>query len=206
MEHFEKHGAALRPDRQMEAFREALEDCQLSDLGFIGSKFTWYNNREDEYFTKAWLDRVVTNPDWCEKFGETYVFVLAARSSDHCPFFFFFFFLNIGNNGVKDTYTVETFKFEANWMVNDACSSGVKDAWKDRVFEGDPLDILVIKLEQCKQQLMRWSKWNGKRRRSARLKNTTKRRESLQSWVAPETMGEINENEGTIDDMLERED
>jgi hypothetical protein len=101
MEHFEKHGAALRPDRQMEAFREALEDCQLSDLGFIGSKFTWYNNREDEYFTKAWLDRVVTNPDWCEKFGETYVFVLAARSSDHCPFFSFFFSLILEIMGLK---------------------------------------------------------------------------------------------------------
>jgi hypothetical protein len=72
----------------MEAFREALEDCQLNDLGFIGSKFTWYNNREDEYFTKAWLDRAVANPDWCEKFGETDVFVLATRSSNHCLFFF----------------------------------------------------------------------------------------------------------------------
>jgi hypothetical protein len=52
IEHFEKHGAALQPNRQMEAFREALEEYQLRDLGFIGSKFTRCNNREDTSFTK----------------------------------------------------------------------------------------------------------------------------------------------------------
>jgi hypothetical protein len=37
-------------------FRNVLETCQLSDLGFIGSKFTWCNNKEDEYFMKKRLN------------------------------------------------------------------------------------------------------------------------------------------------------
>jgi hypothetical protein len=149
MELSEKYGATLRPDRQMEAFKKTLEDCKLSDLGFIGSKFTWCNNREDAYFTKKRLDRAVANSDWCEKFGEMDVFVLGARSSDHCPLL-----LNIGAYRVEDTRMIETFKFEVNWMVNESCSSIVKDAWEGREYEGDPLDILLSKLEQCKKQLM----------------------------------------------------
>ncbi|KAF5459775.1 hypothetical protein F2P56_019693 [Juglans regia] len=55
----EKAGATLKPYRQMEIFREALEDCGLSDLGFEDSKYTWCNGREGREFTKERLDRVV---------------------------------------------------------------------------------------------------------------------------------------------------
>ncbi|KAL6134008.1 hypothetical protein ACLB2K_066241 [Fragaria x ananassa] len=37
-------GGALRPDRQMEAFKEALEECELADLRFVGPSFTWKGN------------------------------------------------------------------------------------------------------------------------------------------------------------------
>lgn len=33
---FEKKGGRLHSDRQMKEFREALEDCNLLDLGFTG--------------------------------------------------------------------------------------------------------------------------------------------------------------------------
>lgn len=48
----EKFGASLRRESQMEAFRVVLKECQLSDLGFKGSKFTWLNCRQDGIFTK----------------------------------------------------------------------------------------------------------------------------------------------------------
>ena len=59
----EKWGAAVRKESQMEQFRGCLEECQLSDLGFIGSKYTWTNAREDGDFTKVWLDRVLANKE-----------------------------------------------------------------------------------------------------------------------------------------------
>lgn len=37
---FEKEGGALRDERRMMAFREVLEDCELQDMGFMGSNFT----------------------------------------------------------------------------------------------------------------------------------------------------------------------
>ena len=42
---------------QMDAFREALEGCQLEDLGFKGYPFTWNNKRPGEANTKLRLDR-----------------------------------------------------------------------------------------------------------------------------------------------------
>jgi hypothetical protein len=46
----EKNGVALRKEGQMKQFREALEDCNVSDLDFIGSKYTWNNGRQDDGF------------------------------------------------------------------------------------------------------------------------------------------------------------
>lgn len=59
MAHLEKFGAASRSDRQMASFQDSLEDCQLSDLGFTGSKYTWCNNRTDHNFTKdVWTEQL----------------------------------------------------------------------------------------------------------------------------------------------------
>lgn len=41
-----KHGGRDRNERQMENFRDVLNDCTLCDLGFSDLPFTWYNNRE----------------------------------------------------------------------------------------------------------------------------------------------------------------
>lgn len=40
-----KRGGRPRPESQMEAFKNVLLDCSLSDLGFDGPKFTWWNGR-----------------------------------------------------------------------------------------------------------------------------------------------------------------
>ena len=41
----EKHGRHNRLERQMQLFRDVLDECGFVDLGFAGPKFTWTNNR-----------------------------------------------------------------------------------------------------------------------------------------------------------------
>ena len=41
----EKQGWLIRPKRQMQGFRDALDYCRLRDLGFNGFPFTWCNRR-----------------------------------------------------------------------------------------------------------------------------------------------------------------
>lgn len=38
---FEKVGGAPREKKRMEEFRDVLEECQLMDIGFLGTRFTW---------------------------------------------------------------------------------------------------------------------------------------------------------------------
>ncbi|KAM2450907.1 hypothetical protein TB2_008327 [Malus domestica] len=45
---FEQLGGVGRRNSQMNGFREAVHDCGLVDLGFIGSEYTWTDNRDDE--------------------------------------------------------------------------------------------------------------------------------------------------------------
>lgn len=107
--HSEKYGAAPRTNRQMVAFRDSLEVCQLSDMGFIGSKYTWCNNRTDHGFTKEHLDRAVADSSWCKLFGSVDVVVLVCRNSNHCPIL-----VNFGSLGGTSHRRQYFFRFEAS--------------------------------------------------------------------------------------------
>jgi hypothetical protein len=49
----------------MKAFRRALEDTQLSDLGFVDEPFTWRKNRHvTDGYIRVRLDRAVANVEW----------------------------------------------------------------------------------------------------------------------------------------------
>ncbi|XP_075661151.1 uncharacterized protein LOC142630978 [Castanea sativa] len=45
----EKLGGRNRPARQMEDFRDVLDECGFRDLGFVGGKFTWCNGHPDGF-------------------------------------------------------------------------------------------------------------------------------------------------------------
>ena len=64
-----KDGGQPKPQRCMDRFREALEDCSLADLGFVGDPFTWRNNSHtsDNYIRER-LDRAMADADWSQRF------------------------------------------------------------------------------------------------------------------------------------------
>jgi hypothetical protein len=55
----EKEGGNHRPQNYMQAFRDALTNCGLEDLGYSGNIFTWKRGRIRER-----LDRAVANEAW----------------------------------------------------------------------------------------------------------------------------------------------
>lgn len=56
---FEKEGGNERQERFMQAFRETLEDGNLSDHGYTGDKFTWHRG-----LIRERLDRALVNEGW----------------------------------------------------------------------------------------------------------------------------------------------
>ena len=76
----EKIGGRLRSVAQMTEFRQALADCNLSDMGTAGGWFTWSDSH-----TKERLDRGTCSKSWLRAFGFSRVFTLPPSRSDHSP-------------------------------------------------------------------------------------------------------------------------
>jgi cation diffusion facilitator CzcD-associated flavoprotein CzcO len=65
-----KVGGAWRHKVQMERFRSTIQFCQLGDLGFRGSKYTWSNKRKARGFILGSLDRAMATTSWCGHFPD----------------------------------------------------------------------------------------------------------------------------------------
>ena len=87
----EKWGGNNRSSSQMRRFQLALEECELSDLGFRGPKYIWSNCRESGEFIKEHFDRGVANIEWCDLFPSAEIWVEGQTNSDHAMLNLFLF-------------------------------------------------------------------------------------------------------------------
>jgi hypothetical protein len=55
----DKEGENPQPNGYMQAFRDALIDSELEDIGFHGEKFTWKRGKIQEK-----LDRALSDGEW----------------------------------------------------------------------------------------------------------------------------------------------
>lgn len=55
-------------DEQMDEFRRLLENCSLTNLGWVGDKYAWCKGHEDGTFIRERLDRAVANHTWLSKY------------------------------------------------------------------------------------------------------------------------------------------
>jgi hypothetical protein len=199
-EQSEKSGAVLRRGSQMTQFHEVLEDCHFSDLGYIGSKYTWTNCRQDGSFIKEHLDRAVANMGWIQLYKKVEVNVLAARRSDHKPLFISF--TNMAENFRQVHRGV---KFEAKWLADEESRDIITCAWTECSGGGSSIQMVQQKLEQCKTMLRRW---NGQKYGCAEkaIKEKTKKLEILQKNEGVGDRLAIMKLQQEIDFLLEQED
>ena len=64
----------------MHNFHNALDSCDLNDLGYIGDLFTWHRGN-----MRSRLDRVVGNLSWSQMHADAAVIHLEYNHSDHRP-------------------------------------------------------------------------------------------------------------------------
>jgi hypothetical protein len=76
----EKEGGNTRPQHFMQAFRDAVNDCNLEDIGFSGDPFTWRRGRIRER-----LDRELASSTWITMHPEASLQHLECMRSDHRP-------------------------------------------------------------------------------------------------------------------------
>ncbi|KAG2706415.1 hypothetical protein I3760_05G103200 [Carya illinoinensis] len=151
LDNFEKYGGSLRSNTQLREFREVLEVCELRDLGFVGTRFTWSNRREGASLIMQRLDRFLANSLWCDLYPNLRVYHGVAAHSDHSPLWLDIEGVLIRRRGKK------LFRFEAMWVGETACSSIIENVWR-RVEDSASLSCILSCISTCAEDLGSWNK------------------------------------------------
>ncbi|KAL6550651.1 hypothetical protein OROMI_021139 [Orobanche minor] len=140
----EKKGDSPPIPSEMEEFRDAILDCDLTDGGFVGPPFTWHSNG-------VWqrLDRIFFFASWFSKFTHCCVRHLPRQKSDHhallCEFH---------KDASKHT---SSFRFQNMWAKHHLFLDVVSDSWSIPMpFAG--LLKLSKKLSRLKLTLKEWNR------------------------------------------------
>ncbi|OEL18601.1 hypothetical protein BAE44_0020380 [Dichanthelium oligosanthes] len=137
----------------MDRFREALEDCSLTDLGFMGDPFTWCNNcHNSDGYIRERLDRAVADIDWRSRFPSYRVINGEPRHSDHRPIIVV---LN-EEEGAIGSQAAPAFRFEAGWAKEEECATIVENAWKLTV--GPRAGSVEDAVREVAAELLDWSR------------------------------------------------
>ncbi|XP_038996667.1 uncharacterized protein LOC120121355 [Hibiscus syriacus] len=127
----------------MQEFLCALEDCNLTYIGFVGSWFTWERGRMTAKNIGEPLDRGVVTDTWEVLFPNFKLSHLIHSMSDHCP-------LLLNTNSFNDTSKRWHFRFYSSWLLEDSCEVEVVKLWNE--VEG----MLTTKLQHVSQGLGVW--------------------------------------------------
>lgn len=121
----EKKGGALASQRKCDLFMERMDDCQLMDLGAVGTHFTWRGplfNGLERVFER--LDRALRNSSWRLRFSEAYVKVLPRVDFlDHHPLVIYLF-------GSVVVGVPRIFRFENAWLTHEGYTEFLKMNWE----------------------------------------------------------------------------
>lgn len=70
---------------EVDDFRHCVNTCNLVDLGFKESIFTWWNGKAEEVYIFKRLDRCLANIEFQQTFPGLEVTHLSKIGSDHSP-------------------------------------------------------------------------------------------------------------------------
>jgi len=147
---FEHFSNTNRRESQMQAFRDALSDCNLSDLGFRGLPWMYDNKQEGERNVRVRLDRAVASTVWSDLFSSAQVQHLVSSRSDHCPL--------LKNLFVGQLQPLQRPKLrnEIMWEREESLPETIKAAW-EREGVATNLGGVTSKLQSVMSALKVWN-------------------------------------------------
>ena len=140
----EQFGGVTRPESQMEGFRNAVNACGFSDLGFIGLPYTWDNRQQGADNIKVRLDRAFATESFSDLFRETKVWNMQTTESDHSCLIIE---CNCSNRGRSRKQ--KKFRYENMWRRDPSYMKLVEDPWGDgaAVHDMNPLHHMLGKMQ-----------------------------------------------------------
>ncbi|KAM0870562.1 hypothetical protein ACQ4PT_039934 [Festuca glaucescens] len=186
----EHMSACRRPEGQMAAFRDALMICELKDLEFQGTPFTYDNMRRGNANVKVRLDRALADDRWRDIYSDASVVHLVSPCSDHYPL------LIKMTREVVSSPMRKCKRYEIMWERGHMLPGVVANAWHDVGPKSD-LGEVNAALKKVMDVLHVWGrrKFGNVTRELARMR---RKLEDLYKYNAPMEM-----IRATMDDMNE---
>ena len=130
-------------------FRDCLELCELMDLGFSGTPFTYDNGQMGDRNVRVRLDRACADEALWDLFPFAQVTHLTTSCSDHVP-------LMIRLAHEEPLHTEISPRYEIMWERHETGSDTINSAWTD--WGGsNSMEELRAKLQAISQDLGRWN-------------------------------------------------
>ncbi|XP_060170934.1 uncharacterized protein LOC132601901 [Lycium barbarum] len=145
----EKFGGLPVQFAETEDFRQCIDICQLMDLGFTGSMFTWWNGRSDEACIFKRLDRCLGNQALQNWFPNLEVEHLIKQGSDHSPL--------LVNMRAYSRPIRKSFRFLNFWVEHKSFLDVIKENWVES-YGSDPFFNFHNKLKKVGRALSKWSR------------------------------------------------
>ncbi|KAK6147624.1 hypothetical protein DH2020_018536 [Rehmannia glutinosa] len=148
----EKQGGRLRANSQMEAMREALEDCELRSMHANGEFFTWVGRSTSQQVVFERLDRYLNSDSWRHLFPAAVATNLEFYHSDHRPVE-----ITLGPRHVDwsrgNQNSRKNFKFEACWLHEENVEMIIEEGWGI----APPGSSLQERIKVCGDYLNAWA-------------------------------------------------
>ena len=142
----EKEGGRPRTQRQLQAFHDALSECEVNDVGFVGDIYTWQRGHIRER-----LDRAVANIQWSNMFPQSSLINSEMIRSDHRPILMDTQHLAPMQRGTRMR------RFEARWLQEDMVEEMIKAAWARAKSRGE-IPTFLEKEGVVHDELHKWDR------------------------------------------------
>ncbi|XP_073353921.1 uncharacterized protein [Aegilops tauschii subsp. strangulata] len=121
----EQMGPNTCDSAQMAGFREAVDVCGLSDIGYMGLDWTFEKRVTGGQFCRVRLDRALASPSWSNLFPFASLEHLTAAKSDHTPVFL----KTDLETGCQRMIGKKPFRYECAWETDERFRETVDEAW-----------------------------------------------------------------------------
>jgi hypothetical protein len=135
----------------MRGFRDAVEYCRMTDLGFSGLPYTWDNRQHGANNIKVCLYRGLGDDRFIEFFYNTIVQHIQTTESDYCAILCTI----TRSNWLQGKASTRPFRYENMWSQHERYNASVERAWQP---SGIGLAGVQESLGRLQQALQIWSR------------------------------------------------
>ncbi|XP_073360443.1 uncharacterized protein [Aegilops tauschii subsp. strangulata] len=191
----EQFGPNERDAAQIAGFREAVDVCELADLGYKGLDWTFEKRIVGGDYCRVRLDRALASPTWSAMFPFATLEHLTAAKSDHSPILL---------STELDTSEVrlvlrKPFRYECMWEREPSFKTQIEQMWTEQQ-PATTTTMLSAKLNAVANQLKHW----GRRTFGSVRQEMRELRTKLAALrAAPDRIGPSIEEKEVQDRMVE---